>query len=83
MASTETKADTELMEGEQKRDGRRRRITERRRREEIVAGYAGSGLTQRAYARREGVNYHTLVEWLSRSRVSDIPGAHLTGENEL
>lgn len=68
MATTETKADTELIEGEHKRDRRGRRIAEPGRREEIVAGYAGSGLTQKAYARREGVNYHTLVAWLGRSR---------------
>lgn len=60
--------DTELIEDGHKRDGRGRRIAEPRRREEIVAGYAGSGLTQKAYARREGVNYHTLVAWLGRSR---------------
>lgn len=68
MASTFTGTETELIDDGHKRDGRGRRIAEPRRREEIVAGYAGSGLTQKAYARREGVNYHTLVSWLSRSR---------------
>ena len=60
--------DTELIDDGHKRDGRGRRIAEPRRREEIFAGYVGSGLTQQAYARREGVNYHTLVSWLGRSR---------------
>jgi transposase-like protein len=68
MADKVTTTDTELIEDGHKRDGRGRRIAEPRRREEIVAGYAGSGLTQKAYARREGVNYHTLVAWLGRSR---------------
>ena len=66
--------DTELMDDGSKRDGRGRRITDPRRREEIIAGYAGSGLTQKAYARREGVNYHTLVSWLGRGR-RDCGGA--------
>ncbi len=58
---------TELMD-EPKRDARRRRIAEPQRRADIIAGYAASGLTQKAYARREGINYHTLVSWLSHSR---------------
>jgi transposase-like protein len=68
MAAMVNSNDTELIDDGHKRDGRGRRIAEPGRREEIVAGYAGSGLTQRAYARREGVNYHTLVSWLGRSR---------------
>lgn len=67
-SSSTTTTDTELIDDGHKRDGRGRRIAEPSRREEIVAGYAGSGLTQKAYARREGVNYHTLVAWLGRSR---------------
>ena len=59
---------TELINDENKRDTRGRRIAEPRRKAEIVAGCASSGLTQKAYARREGVNYHTLVAWLGKSR---------------
>jgi transposase len=33
-----------------------------------LALYEGSGLTQREFARREGVNYHTLSAWLMRKR---------------
>jgi transposase-like protein len=66
--ATTSSSDTELIDDGHKRDGRGRRIAEPRRREEIVAGFAESGLTQKAYARREGVNYHTLVSWLGRSR---------------
>lgn len=75
MATTDTD-DTELIDDGHKRDGRGRRIAEPRRREEIIAGYAASGLTQKAYARREGVNYHTLVSWLGRGRrESAAPGS--------
>jgi transposase-like protein len=68
MAATVTTTDAELIKDEHKRDTRGRRIAEPRRRDEIVAAYASSGLTQKAYARQEGVNYHTLVSWLGRSR---------------
>lgn len=66
-------APTELMDDAHKRDTRGRRIAEPERRAEIVAGYLSSGLTQKAYARREGVNYHTFVSWLGRSRRSVAP----------
>ena len=61
---------TEVLDDEQKRDARGRRIAKRQRKAEIIDGYASSGLTQKAYARREGVNYHTFVSWLSQSRSS-------------
>jgi len=60
----------ELIDDEHKRDTRGRRIAEPHRRAEIIAGYASGGLTQKAYARREGVNDHTLVAWLGQSRRS-------------
>jgi transposase-like protein len=66
MATTPTLI--ELMADEHKRDTRGRHIATPERRAEIVAGYRASGLTQKAYARREGVNYHTLVSWLGQSR---------------
>jgi transposase len=34
----------------------------------ILAAYDRSGLTQKAFAEREGVEYHTLVTWLVRRR---------------
>ena len=61
---------TEVLADEQKRDARGRRLAEPRRKAEIIDGYGSSGLTQKAYARREGVNYHTFVSWLSQSRGS-------------
>jgi hypothetical protein len=32
-------------------------------------------VTQREFARSEGVNYHTLVEWLTRRRRERTPAA--------
>jgi len=58
----------ELIDDDHKRDTSGRHIAEPHRRAEIIAGYASSGLTQKAYARREGVNYHTLVAWLGQIR---------------
>ena len=59
---------TEVLDLEHKQDTRGRRLAGDTRRAEVVAGYAGCGLTQEAHARREGVNYHTLVAWLGQSR---------------
>jgi transposase-like protein len=58
----------EVLDLEHKQDTRGRRIADQSRREAVLAGYPGSGLTQKAYARREGINYHTLVAWLGQAR---------------
>jgi hypothetical protein len=34
----------------------------------LLSAYDESGLTQSAFARREGINVHTLVAWLGRRR---------------
>ena len=34
----------------------------------MLALYAGSGLTQAEFCRRDGINYHTFVAWLGRRR---------------
>jgi transposase-like protein len=57
---------TELVET--KRDERGRRITPGPEREAAVRAYDESGLTQKAFARREGIKYATLVSWLQRRR---------------
>ncbi len=69
----EANTTTELVDDRRKSDTRGRHIAGPERRAEIVAGYAASGLTQKAYARREGVNYHTLVAWLGQSRRPAAP----------
>ena len=58
----------EILDGGEKRDTRGRKIADGARRAEVVTAYAASGLTQKAFARQEGVNYHTLVAWLGRER---------------
>ena len=73
---------TEVLDDEHKRDARGRRIAERQRKAEIVDGYTSSGLTQKTYAQREGVNYHTFVSWLSQSRGrSSVPSPR--GKTEI
>src|SRR2546421_2972874 len=61
---------TEVLDEKSKRDTRGRKIIEGARREELLASYEQSGLTQKAFSRREGINYHTLVAWLSQQRRS-------------
>lgn len=58
----------EILDGGEKRDTRGRKIADGARRAEVVTAYAASGLTKKAFARQEGVNYHTLVAWLGRER---------------
>src|SRR2546430_10037428 len=62
---------TEVLDEKSKRDTRGRKIIEGApRREELLASYEQSGLTQKAFSRLEGINYHTLVAWLSQQRRS-------------
>jgi transposase-like protein len=51
-------------------DARPRNVTDEGRRAQLLAAYEASGLTQRAFARREGINYHTFVSWLTQQRRS-------------
>ncbi|HVU17415.1 MAG TPA: hypothetical protein VHD32_10840, partial [Candidatus Didemnitutus sp.] len=57
---THTTGTTELVETGEKRDTLGRRRTPVERRGELLALYRQSGLTQRAFARREGLNYTTF-----------------------
>ena len=64
----------ELVTGEEKRDARGRKLAGAARREAILAAYdRSSGMTQRDFARSEGVSYHTLVTWLVRRRREKPP----------
>lgn len=58
----------QVLAQESKADSQGRRIVSRERWAEILAGYPQSGLTQAQYAKREGVNYHTLVARRQRQR---------------
>ena len=57
---------TELMEP--KRDERGRRITRANERETLVRAYEASGLTQKAFAKQEGMKYTTFVSWVQECR---------------
>jgi hypothetical protein len=41
----------------------------------VLAAYAKSGLTQRAFAREEGIKYSSLVRWLGLSRRGQVVAA--------
>mgnify|MGYP001597159025 FL=1 len=57
---------TELIEVKQ--DKRGRRITRAAERETLVRAYEESGMTQKAFAEREGIKYPTFVSWVQESR---------------
>jgi transposase-like protein len=59
---------TELMETGEQRDALGRRRTPRERRVELLAAYRQSGLTQKAFARREGLKYTTFCCWAQAER---------------
>lgn len=65
---TNTTATMELVETGEKRDRLGRKITPARRREELVAAWRESGLTQAEFARREGVRYPTFATWVQQER---------------
>ena len=61
-------AEAEIVEGTHKRDARGRMLTGGSERERVLSAFDASGMTQRAFARREGVKYDTLVYWLRERR---------------
>lgn len=73
------RTEVEVCRNAGKRDARGRRVLGSAEWERLLADYAQSGLTQKAFARREGVNYHTFVAWLARER----RGCPASGENAI
>ena len=59
---------TEIVEDGAKRDRRGRVSWPKRRREELLADYGRSGLSQAAFARRAGVRYATFAHWVQQAR---------------
>jgi transposase-like protein len=57
-----------------KQDERGRRIAEPREKEALIAGYATSGMTQKAFAQREGISRFTLATWLRKKRLDASRG---------
>ena len=71
---------TELIETGEKRDTLGRRRTPVERRAELLAEYRRSGLTQTAFARREGLRYSTFCTWAQAEReVGRLPVAPAGG----
>ena len=66
---------TEVVDNGPKRDSRGRRVSDQARRAALLAAYDRSGLTQKAFAQREGVNVHTFVSWLQQRRRALGPAA--------
>ena len=60
--------DAELLDSG-KRDARGRQVLPDEEWERLLDAYERSGLTQPAFARREGINLHTLVGRLGRRRM--------------
>ena len=52
-----------------KHDERGRRIADAQEKEALITGYAASGMTQRAFAQREGINPFTFAGWLRQRRM--------------
>ena len=66
---------TELVEDGQRRGRRGRRFVPEARRRELVVAYRHSGLTRTEFARREGLNYTTLCNWVQHAApAGDPPG---------
>jgi len=59
---------TELVDTGRKQDTRGRKITPPQEREALVLAYEESGLTQRAFAEREGIKHCTFTSWLQKRR---------------
>jgi|JI10StandDraft_1071094.scaffolds.fasta_scaffold270404_2 transposase-like protein len=60
---------TEWVDTGEKRDRKGRRIALAQQRAAAVEGYERSGLTQRAFAEREGIKYFTFAHWLRTERL--------------
>jgi hypothetical protein len=56
----------EVVEDQRKQDSRGRKTIDAAQREQLLTAFEASGLSQRAYARREGINCHTFVAWRQR-----------------
>ncbi len=60
--------ETEVVNDGGKRDVRGLRIIKAVERERLIAAYESSGLTQKAFCEREGINRHTFISWLGKKR---------------
>jgi transposase-like protein len=61
-----TTISAELMDEGERRGRQGRRFVAAERRQELVTAFAQSGLTRTEFARREGLKYTTLCNWVQR-----------------
>lgn len=66
-----TTVSTELVDEGDRRGRQGRRFVSAKRRRELVAAFGTSGLTRTEFARREGVRYTTLCNWVQREGKAD------------
>ena len=76
MKTTPAATMPELVETGEQRDVLGRKMTPRIRRAELLAEFRRSGLTQTAFARREGLRYSTFCTWAQAERAAGrLPAA--------
>ena len=61
-------------------DEKGRRIADTEEREALMAGYAASGMTQRAFSLKEGINPFTFAGWLRQKRLALAEAKPASGE---
>ena len=61
-----TTVSTELVDHGERRGRQGRKFETAERRRELVAAFGASGLTRTEFARREGLRYTTLCNWVQR-----------------
>jgi transposase-like protein len=59
---------TEIVDNGEKKDARGHKLITAKERTALIAAYEQSGLTQKAFAMREGVRFSTFTAWLRRYR---------------
>jgi len=62
-----------------KHDERGRRIADAQEKEALMAGYVASGMTQRAFSQREGINPFTFAGWLRQKRMAEAEAKRASG----
>ena len=65
--ATNTTGTTELIDTGERRDTLGRVVMPKERRLELVSAWQTSGLTQAAFAKREGVRYSTFAHWVQQA----------------
>ena len=61
-----TTLSTELVHEDERRGRQGRRFISAERRRELIDAFGQSGLTRSEFARREGIKYTTLCNWVQR-----------------